>query len=48
MHPAQLLAVKHEVLHADLTLIKAISARIMRSYDPRARKRLLDKLRQEQ
>ncbi|MSQ50719.1 MAG: phosphoenolpyruvate--protein phosphotransferase [Betaproteobacteria bacterium] len=45
MHPAQLPAVKREVLRAELTSIKAMTSRIMRAHDPRRRKRLLDKLR---
>lgn len=44
MHPAQLLAVKREVLSADSNEVRKLAAQVMRAHDPRRRKRLLDQL----
>ena len=44
MHPAQLLAIKREVLGADATELKARAARVLRSHDPQRRARLLQRL----
>ena len=44
MHPAQLLTIKREVLRTDLAQATTMAKRIMRTHDPRKRKRLLDDL----
>ncbi len=44
MHPAQLLTIKREVLGTDLAEVTTMAKRIMRTHDPRKRKRLLDLL----
>jgi phosphotransferase system enzyme I (PtsI) len=44
MHPAQLLAVKREVLGTNANEVKSLAARVMRAQDPRRRKRLLNLL----
>ena len=44
MHPAQLLAVKQQVLRASIGEASAISSRILRSDDPAKCRRLLDEL----
>ena len=35
MHPAQLPAVKQEILNSDVGLIKPLTRKILRSYEPR-------------
>lgn len=46
MHPAQLLSIKREVLGTDLGQVTALAKRVMRTHDPRKRKRLLELLSQ--
>ncbi|MFM9972668.1 MAG: phosphoenolpyruvate--protein phosphotransferase [Burkholderiales bacterium] len=48
MHPAQLLAIKREVLQTHAGEAKAAATRILRAHDPRRRKRLLEQLGQSQ
>ncbi|OGA05398.1 MAG: phosphoenolpyruvate--protein phosphotransferase [Betaproteobacteria bacterium RIFCSPLOWO2_02_FULL_62_17] len=47
MHPAQLLAIKREVRRTDLAEVTAMAKRVMRTQDPRKRKRLLDHLNRQ-
>ncbi len=44
MHPAQLPAIKQQVLRTSLPEVKAIAARILRTSDPHRSRQLLDKL----
>jgi phosphotransferase system enzyme I (PtsI) len=44
MHPAQLLAIKREVLSADASDLKARANRILRAHDPQRRARMLERL----
>ena len=44
MHPANLLAIKQQVLKSDLADLAKLSARILRAEDPENARRLLDKL----
>jgi phosphotransferase system enzyme I (PtsI) len=45
MHPAQLLAVKHEILNADLSLIEPQAKKILRCYEPAAIAEAMERLR---
>jgi phosphotransferase system enzyme I (PtsI) len=45
MHPAQLLAVKQEILNSDLTTITPKTRRIIRTFEPKAIADAVEELR---
>ncbi|WP_293778842.1 phosphoenolpyruvate--protein phosphotransferase [uncultured Oxalicibacterium sp.] len=46
MHPAQLLAVKNEIINSDLGLIEPVTRKLLRTYEPRAINEVIEKLQQ--
>lgn len=46
MHPAQLLAVKNEIINSDLGLIEPVTRKLLRTYEPRAINEVVEKLQQ--